>query len=90
VIGIVGYFTVPSVANYIIHAGGGYALLHKTSNMFTGGARTIMSTAAAASGAMIGSQAQANQAGASGDAANSDYMYIKLSGKPTPPPTTNH
>jgi len=41
VIGIVGYFTVPSVANYIIHAGGGYALLYKSSNVFTGGARSI-------------------------------------------------
>ncbi len=35
VIGIVGYFTVPSVANYIVHAGGGNALLHKVSS-FTG------------------------------------------------------
>lgn len=29
IIGIAGYFTVPSVANYIIHAGGGNSLLHK-------------------------------------------------------------
>ncbi|MDX5481970.1 MAG: conjugative transposon protein TraJ, partial [Hymenobacteraceae bacterium] len=29
VIGIVGYFTVPSVANYIVHASGGNTLLHK-------------------------------------------------------------
>src|SRR6476469_4372801 len=29
IIGIVGYFTVPSVANYIVHAGGGGALGHK-------------------------------------------------------------
>jgi len=31
IIGIAGYFTVPSVANYIIHAGGGNSLLHKVS-----------------------------------------------------------
>lgn len=29
IIGIVGYFTVPSVANYIIRAGGSNALLQK-------------------------------------------------------------
>src|SRR6266542_5935315 len=32
-IGIVGYFTVPSVANYIIHPGGGYGFLHKTTSI---------------------------------------------------------
>jgi Homologues of TraJ from Bacteroides conjugative transposon. len=46
-IGIVGYFTVPSVANYIIHAGGGYALLTKSSNVFTGGTRTAVTTTVA-------------------------------------------
>ncbi|MFT2010986.1 conjugative transposon protein TraJ [Pontibacter sp. 13R65] len=32
-IGIVGYFTVPNVANYIIHAGGGNALLMKVTSL---------------------------------------------------------
>lgn len=32
-IGIIGYFTVPSVANYIVNAGGGNALLHKVSTI---------------------------------------------------------
>ncbi|WP_159477713.1 conjugative transposon protein TraJ [Dyadobacter sp. 3J3] len=40
IIGIVGYFSVPSVAGYIIQAGGGNTLLHKTtallSNTVTG------------------------------------------------------
>lgn len=36
IIGIVGYFTVPSVANYIVQAGGGNALHSKASNFFTG------------------------------------------------------
>ncbi len=35
IIGIIGYFTVPSVANYIVHAGGGNALLYKVSNVLT-------------------------------------------------------
>lgn len=33
-IGIVGYFSVPSVAGYIIHAGAPGALLHKTTRVF--------------------------------------------------------
>jgi conjugative transposon TraJ protein len=53
-IGIIGYFTVPSVANYIISPGGANALLGKTTNAFgsavqgtasamTGGASKLMS-----------------------------------------------
>lgn len=34
IIGIVGYFSVPSVANYIIHAGGSNALMHKVTSLF--------------------------------------------------------
>ncbi len=34
VIGIVGYFSVPSVSNYIIHAGGGNVLLYKVTSLF--------------------------------------------------------
>jgi conjugative transposon TraJ protein len=33
IIGIIGYFTVPSVANYIVNAGGGNGLLQKVSAM---------------------------------------------------------
>jgi tetrahydromethanopterin S-methyltransferase subunit C len=35
VIAIIGYTTVPSVANYIIYAGGKDSLLHKTSNIMS-------------------------------------------------------
>jgi conjugative transposon TraJ protein len=38
IIGIIGYFTVPSVANYIVHAGGGGALLQKVSSVFSSSA----------------------------------------------------
>ncbi|WP_200978366.1 conjugative transposon protein TraJ [Echinicola sp. 20G] len=37
VIAIIGYFTVPSVANYIVYAAGRDTLLHKTSSMVTKG-----------------------------------------------------
>lgn len=42
IIGIVGYFTVPSVANYIVHAGGGGALGQKATSLMSS---TAMSTA---------------------------------------------
>src|SRR5690606_37530241 len=40
IIGIVGYFTVPSVANYIVHAAGGGALPQKTTSMFSSAAKS--------------------------------------------------
>ncbi len=42
IIGIVGYFTVPSIANYIIHAGGGNALLHKVTNIMSSNSRSLI------------------------------------------------
>ncbi|WP_297332230.1 conjugative transposon protein TraJ [Flavobacterium sp.] len=49
IIGIVGYFTVPSVANYIVHAGGGGALGQKVTHIFS--STTTSATTSAASGA---------------------------------------
>lgn len=45
IIGIIGYFTVPSVANYIVHAGGGNALLYKVTNMMSMSTRSATSVA---------------------------------------------
>ena len=42
IIGIIGYFTVPGIANYIVHAGGGNALLYKVSNMMSTSTRSIV------------------------------------------------
>lgn len=42
IIGIIGYFTVPSVANYIVHAGGGGALGHKVTSMFGNSANSVV------------------------------------------------
>ncbi len=44
IIGIVGYFTVPSVANYIVHAGGGGALGQKVTSLFGSSSRTVVNT----------------------------------------------
>jgi conjugative transposon TraJ protein len=54
VIGIVGYFTVPSVANYIVHASGGSALLGKV-NRLAGGATSMVLGGAGAATSGIGS-----------------------------------
>jgi len=44
IIGIIGYFTIPSIANYIVNAGGGNALLYKTTGIFNSSGRTAVST----------------------------------------------
>lgn len=44
IIGIIGYFTVPSVANYIVHAGGGGALGQKVTSMFSNSTTSLVNT----------------------------------------------
>ncbi len=88
VMGIVGYFTVPSVSNYIVHAGGGNTLLYKASNIFTGGSSAAVSSAASGAKNLIGAsnQAQSSEApktaspSSSDSSSTSDYMHDKLSG----------
>jgi conjugative transposon TraJ protein len=43
IIGIIGYVTVPSVANYIVHAGGGDALGQQVTNFFASTASSVSS-----------------------------------------------
>ena len=50
IIGIIGYFTVPSIANYIVNAGGGNALLYKVSNAMSTTSRTAIGTVNAGAG----------------------------------------
>lgn len=78
VIGIIGYFSVPSVANYIIHAASGGALPHKVSSFFT---RTATGTVG-----MAGRAAGASYRGASmvadylGDQASKIYQSMSAHG----------
>lgn len=44
IIAIVGYFTIPSIANYVIHASGASALLSKTNSLVTGGRTMLLSS----------------------------------------------
>ncbi|MBC5862872.1 conjugative transposon protein TraJ [Flavobacterium turcicum] len=61
IIGIVGYFTVPSVANYIVHAGGGGALSQKVTSVFSNSSNTAVNTVS--SGAGMAVDAMGNAAG---------------------------
>ncbi|MBS1737552.1 MAG: conjugative transposon protein TraJ [Bacteroidetes bacterium] len=92
IIGIIGYFTVPSVANYIIHAGGGNTLLYKVTNMMSTSSRTVVSGGASMTRDALGGAANKMSnsladAGASqgyfkeGNSGGSNYMKDKLSGK---------
>jgi len=50
VIGIVGYFSVPNVANYVVHAGGGNSVLHKVNSLVVSGSSSVSSTTVAGAG----------------------------------------
>ncbi|HMI60172.1 MAG TPA: conjugative transposon protein TraJ [Puia sp.] len=57
IIGIIGYFTVPSVANYIVHAHGSNVLVQKVTNTASSTASTVVG------GAVSGSVSAASWAG---------------------------
>lgn len=87
IIGIVGYFTVPSVANYIVHAAGGGALQQKTTGIFTsstlGSAR--MATGGAGMAAGMAADSLGNAAGQTRQSmadhgSSSPYFNEKLKG----------
>ncbi len=89
IIGIIGYFTVPSVANYIIHAGGGNTLLYKVTNMMSTSARTVAGGGTSMVKDVYGDMAGkvqnsfANQGLSGGyfnDKSSGGYMRDKLSG----------
>lgn len=83
IIGIAGYFTVPSIANYIIHAGGGNSLLHKVSSGFASASRTVSSSTSSAVNSMVkdvyGDARNVMQGGYRSQ--SGDYFKDRLSGK---------
>jgi conjugative transposon TraJ protein len=93
IIGIIGYFTVPSVANYIIHAGGGNTLLYKVSNIMSTSSRTVVMGGASMAKDALGSgynkiSSSMADAGVSNgyfkegnSSSGGNYMKDKLSGK---------
>lgn len=92
VIGIVGYFTVPSVANYIVHAGGGNTLLYKVTNLMSNSSQTMVRGGASMvkdiygdlAAKISGSMASQGSSGAyfkNGSESNGNYQKNKLSGE---------
>lgn len=59
IIGIVGYFTVPSVANYIVHASGGSALGQKVTGLFSSSTSSVVGGAANGAGMVMDSMGNA-------------------------------
>src|SRR5690554_1897825 len=77
VIGIVGYFTVPTIANYVVHAGGGNGLLQKVNSMVISSASTVVASGAAAGGMMadsLGDQRGQMSQGMAGHGQSSGYF----------------
>lgn len=97
IIGIVGYFTVPGIANYIVHAGGGNTLLYKVSSLFASGSNRVVNAASGTAGMAtdtFGNAAGSIRSSMANYGANSgyfnesskrgnedNYMHNKLSGK---------
>jgi len=82
IIGIIGYFTVPSVANYIVHAGGGGALGHKVTSIFNNSASSTINSASSGAGMVV--DAMGNAAGRmsqsmTGSSSSSPYFKDKES-----------
>jgi len=84
IIGIIGYFTVPSVANYIVHAGGGNTLLYKVTNMMSTSSRSIVQGGTSSATSMVkdiyGNAAAEIRSGMAPASAASNYFKDKLSG----------
>lgn len=80
-IAIVGYCTVPSVASYIVNAGGGNALVHKVTSVMSS---TVSKAATAGASGMsadaFGSGASAMSGNMSDNGANKGYFKDKLNG----------
>ena len=84
IIGIIGYFTVPSVANYIVNAGGGNTLLYKVSNVFSSTASSTMNKISSGAGMVadsMGSAANKMSNSMSNTGVSDGYFKDKLTGK---------
>lgn len=81
IIGIIGYFTVPSVANYIIHAGGGNALLQKVTNVMTTSSRTTITSSVSMTKDALGGAYNTISNNMADAGSSGNYFKDKISGK---------
>jgi hypothetical protein len=80
IIGIIGYFSVPTVANYIVHAGGGNSILSKVNSLVMGGARTTVSAGSGMAADALGNGRSNVTSSMDSNAMTNDYFKDKLSG----------
>ena len=84
IIGIIGYFSVPSVANYIVHAGGGNTLLYKVNSVFSSSASKAVNTVSGGVGMVadsFGNTANKISNSMSSNGVSDDYFKDKINGK---------
>lgn len=85
IIGIIGYFTVPSVANYIVHAGGSNTLLYKVTSVFSSSTSSSVQMVGNSATSMVrdvygdGAGMIRNSMSSQGSAGN--YFKDRISGK---------
>ncbi|CAM4208903.1 Bacteroides conjugative transposon TraJ protein [Pedobacter westerhofensis] len=79
IIGIIGYFSVPTVANYVVHAGGGNSIVSKVNSLVVGTASTSTRTVTGAGGMVadaLGDGARSLKGGSKSQ--SNDYFNNKL------------
>jgi conjugative transposon TraJ protein len=84
IIGIIGYFTVPSVANHIINVGGGNTLLYKVTSVFSSSATSAVKTVSSGAGMVadsMGNAANRMSNSMTSTGASEGYFKDKLTGK---------
>lgn len=81
IIGIIGYFTVPSVANYIVHAGGGNTLLHKVTNLMSTSSRSVVQGGTSMVTDIYGNTADRVQNSMADQGVSGGYFKDKIAGK---------
>jgi conjugative transposon TraJ protein len=85
IIGIIGYFTVPSVANYVVHAGGVNTLLERVSSVFGSAVTSASGTIAQGGASMVrdvyGDASRVISSGMATGSAAADYFREKIKGE---------
>jgi conjugative transposon TraJ protein len=77
IIGIIGYFTVPSVANYIVNAGGGNGLLQKVNSIVSSASQSVAGAGSSAAGMAadaFGNQRTSTSQSMAGNAVSNPYF----------------
>jgi len=82
VIGIVGYFSVPNIANYVVHAGGGNTILQKVNSIISSTSSSGMRAGSAGAGMAIDmlGDSKRNMSQSYAGASGSDYFPDKQGG----------